>query len=243
LFVYKSEGVRGLWRGNLVTMLRIFPYSATQFVVFDFFQPIFQKPGSTRFQRNFANFVAGSFAGIAATIVTYPTEFLRTRMAMQRDVIIYQSLGDAVQKIYAKEGSKAFWRGIFPSFIGVIPYKGTGFLMFHLLKDSLKHRYPELVTIKTFDFIFGAIAGLIAQLATYPFDTIRKKMQAEAVLLERGEISSKKSFTGWSKHILSKEGKVGLYKGVTMNVVKGPIASGTAFTVKNLLHQTLDKKY
>jgi len=243
LFVYKGEGLRGLWRGNLVTMLRIFPYSATQFVVFDYFQPVFQKPGSTRFQRNFANFVAGSLAGIAATIVTYPTEFLRTRMAMQRDVIIYQSLGDAIKKIHIKEGSKAFFRGIFPSFVGVIPYKGTGFLMFHLLKDSLKQRYPELVTIKTFDFVFGAIAGLIAQLATYPFDTIRKKMQAEAVLLERGEITSKKSFTGWSKHILAKEGKVGLYKGVTMNVVKGPIASGTAFTVKNLLHQTLDKKF
>jgi len=83
---------------------------------------------------------------------------------MQRDVIIYENLGDAIKKIHAKEGLKAFLRGIFPSFVGVIPYKGTGFLMFHLLKDSLKQKYPDLVAVKKFDFIFGAIAGLIAQL-------------------------------------------------------------------------------
>jgi len=73
------------------------------------------------------------------------------------------NLRDAVKKIYVKEGPAAFFRGLFPSFIGVVPYKGSGFFMFHFLRDKMKENYPHITKPKTFDFIFGAIAGLTAQ--------------------------------------------------------------------------------
>lgn len=243
LYIYRKEGLKGFWRGNLIALLQVFPYTAIQFASFDFFHTMFEQYTHNDAQKHFYNFLAGSLAGISATIATYPTEFLRTRMAMQRDKIIYTSLTDAVRKIYAKEGIKSFYRGIFPSFVGVVPYKGTGFLMFYLMRDKMKQAFPQLPQNKLFDFVFGAISGLVSQLVSYPFDTIRKKMQAESVLLETKQIKHKKGVIGWSKHIVKTEGMPGLFKGVTVNMIKGPIASGICFTVKNLLHKRMDRNY
>jgi len=241
--IYKREGMRGLWRGNLISLIQVFPYTAIQFASFDFFHNIFADYSHTYNQKHFYNFVAGSLAGMCATIATYPTEFIRTRMGMQRDKIIYNSLTDAVRKIYAKEGFLAFYRGIIPSFMGVIPYKGTGFLMFYLCKDKMKQAFPKLPQNRVFDFVFGALSGLVSQMVSYPFDTVRKKMQAESVLLEQRQITHKKGAIGWGRHILNTEGVPGLFKGVTVNMIKGPIACGICFTVKNLLHKRMDKTF
>jgi len=242
-FIYRSEGFRGLWRGNTAAVIQIFPFAAIQFAVFDFVQSTFTKPNSTGAQKNFWNFIAGSAAGISATIATYPSELIRTRMAIQTGNSANSGLIDTIRNIYVREGPRAFFRGMFPSFIGVIPYKGSGFLMFHLMKDKMKEHYPRLAHAKSFDFIFGAVAGFFSQLVSYPFDTIRRKMQAEHVLLERGEITKKKSVVGWFNYILKKEGARGIYKGVTVNMIKGPIACGASFAVKNSLHGRLDRAY
>lgn len=85
-------------------------------------------------------------------------------MAMERDKIIHKSLTHAVKNIYAKEGIRAFYHGVGPSLIGIIPYHGTGFFMYHMLKKNLRDHYPQWRQSKSFDFAFGAIAGLTAQL-------------------------------------------------------------------------------
>lgn len=241
--IYKKEGPFGFWRGNLISLLQVFPYTAIQFASFDIFHSIFSDFSSYRSHKHFYNFVAGSLAGICATVATYPTEFIRTRMSMQRDRIIYTGLSDAIRKIYAKEGVKGFFRGIFPTFLGVVPYKGTGFLMFYYMKDKMKEMFPRLPQNRLFDFVFGAASGLVSQLVSYPFDTIRKKMQAESHLLEQKLITHRKCIMGWGRHIIKTEGAAGLFKGVTVNMVKGPIASGTCFTIKNLLHKKMDKNF
>jgi len=243
LFICRTEGIRGLWRGNTATILQVFPFAAIQFAVFDFLKERFEPVMHTQSQRNLGNFLAGSLAGVVATFLTYPTEFVRTRMAIQRGDLARSTLLETIQRIHAKEGFKAFFRGMVPSFLGMIPYKGTGFLMFHLMKDKLKEHSPHLAHNKGFDFIFGSIAGLVSQFVSYPFDTVRKKMQVETVLLEQGAIHAKKSTLEWSRHILVYEGTRGLFKGVTVNMLKGPIANGMCFTAKNFLHQTMDRVY
>jgi len=240
--ITRSQGVRSLWRGNMATAVRVFPYSAIQFTSFDIFQSMFRKPDHTYIQKNFYNFVSGSLTGIIATTFTYPAEFIRTRMAMEMDAT-QKSMMTTIKTIYRKEGIRAFYHGIVPSLTGIIPYHGTGFFMYHLLKERLRETHPQWKQSKAFDFIFGAIAGLLAQIVSYPFDVVRKKMQAQTLLLERGEISNKKGITGWMRYIVRREGVKGFYKGITMNVIKGPVATGTSFMMKNILNRKLDASY
>ena len=39
------------------------------------------------------------------------------------------------------------------------------------------------------------------------------------------------------------EGLKSFYKGVTLNLIKSPIASGTSWMIKNSINKILDKKY
>jgi solute carrier family 25 protein 42 len=75
--------------------------------------------------------------------------------------------------------------------------------------------------------LFGAISGLIGQTASYPFDVVRRRLQTAAVIRpnERhlGGIAT-------ARKIIREEGiTTGLYKGVTMNWLKGPVSVGVSF--------------
>jgi hypothetical protein len=65
----------------------------------------------------------------------------------------------------------------------------------------------------------GAIAGLVAQSATYPLDVVRRRMQVQqqaegkTTLLYRGVVQT-------IQLIWRTEGATGLYKGLTMNWIK-----------------------
>lgn len=84
---------------------------------------------------------------------------------------------------------------------------------------------------------FGACAGLIGQSASYPLDVVRRRMQTAGVT---GHTYS--TILGTMREIMSEEGVIrGLYKGLSMNWVKGPIAVGISFTTFDLTQILLRK--
>ncbi|KAK7889248.1 hypothetical protein WMY93_024808 [Mugilogobius chulae] len=86
---------------------------------------------------------------------------------------------------------------------------------------------------------FGACAGLIGQSASYPLDIVRRRMQTAGVTG-----SSYCTILGTMREIVKHEGVVrGLYKGLSMNWVKGPIAVGISFTTFDIMHNLLLKMH
>lgn len=84
---------------------------------------------------------------------------------------------------------------------------------------------------------FGACAGLIGQSASYPLDVVRRRMQTAGVM---GHTYG--TILGTMREIVSEEGVIrGLYKGLSMNWVKGPIAVGISFTTFDLTQILLRK--
>lgn len=84
---------------------------------------------------------------------------------------------------------------------------------------------------------FGACAGLIGQSASYPLDVVRRRMQTAGVT---GHTYG--TILGTMREIVAEEGLIrGLYKGLSMNWVKGPIAVGISFTTFDLTQIMLRK--
>ena len=104
--------------------------------------------------------------------------------------------------------------------------------------------------------VFGGVAGLAGQASTYPLDIVRRRMQTEGFtpLHARAQAHSTRSpLTGLAaalrhtdggiidtlQFIYLNEGRRGLFKGLSMNVIKGPIAVGVSFTTYDILQSFL----
>jgi len=161
-----------------------------------------------------------------------------------KDLTAKLSITRVIKSIYAAEGMKGFYHGMIPSIAGIIPYHGTGFFTFHYLKGKLKEEMPAWRQSPIFDFIFGGFSGILGQAVAYPFDVVRRRMQAQHYLFKKGDIDQVRSCIELTKHIYKSEGIVrGFYKGISVNLIKGPLAVGTSFTVKNAINRHLDKNY
>jgi len=145
----------------------------------------------------------------------------------------YKNLYSVFCKIYHEEGLLALYRGLTPTLLGVIPYAGTSFFTYETLKswaverkggdDALHPMLPSPLE----RLAAGAVAGLLGQTASYPLDIVRRRMQT-GVQLGRG--NKYKSVWGTLTTVYREEGLVrGLYKGLSMNFVKGPVAAGITF--------------
>jgi solute carrier family 25 protein 42 len=93
---------------------------------------------------------------------------------------------------------------------------------------------PEQLLDAPTRLVCGGIAGLVAQSATYPLDIVRRRLQVH------GSATGVARGSTWAmlKHIFQSEGlAAGLYKGLSMNWIKGPIAVAVSFTVNDMLKQ------
>lgn len=84
---------------------------------------------------------------------------------------------------------------------------------------------------------FGAIAGLAGQTSSYPLDIVRRRMQTDNVTG-----NTYKSVVHALVTIARQEGIIdGLYKGLSLNWIKGPIAVGISFMTFDLTQNFLRK--
>lgn len=235
---YKKDGIFSLWRGNSATMVRVIPYAAIQFCAHEQYK---KRLGSYYGFQGTAlpplpRFAAGSMAGTTASLMTYPLDMVRARMAVTPKEM-YSNIVHVFGRIIREEGPKTLYRGFTPTLLGAIPYAGLSFFTYETLKKihaehsgrSQPYYYERLA--------FGACAGFVSQSASYPLDVVRRRMQTAGVT---GHTYS--TILGTIREIVSEEGVIrGLFKGLSMNWVKGPVSVGIAFATFDLSQMLLKK--
>jgi len=225
--VTSSEGVLQLWRGNMANVLRYFPTQALNFAFKDYFKRMF---GYTKDKDGYAkwfvgNLLSGGAAGACSLLFVYSLDYARTRLANDNKSAKkggerqFNGLFDVYKKTLASDGIQGLYRGFVISCIGIIVYRGLYFGMF----DSLK---PVLLTGNMKDSFLGAFAlGWVitigAGLASYPIDTIRRRM-----MMTSGEAVKYKSSLHASKEIIKNEGWKSLFKGAGANILRGIAGAG-----------------
>lgn len=229
----KTEGLLSLWRGNSATMVRIIPYSAVQFTAHEQWKRILGVNGSER-EKPGLNFLAGSLAGVTSQGTTYPLDLMRARMAVTQKTE-YKTLRQIIVRIYLDEGLLAYYRGFPATLLGVIPYAGCSFFTYDQLRNLLTVYTVAIPGFST-SLICGAIAGMIAQTSSYPFDIVRRRMQTSAIKGKHYQ-----TIRSTVMKIYKEEGLMAFYKGLSMNWVKGPIAVGISFATHDTIRDTLRK--
>jgi solute carrier family 25 protein 16 len=186
-------------------------------------------------------------AGATATLVTYPLELIRTRLAFETVKKNPSSWLGISRKIYFEGGSGSFsnlYRGIAPTMLGILPYAGTSFLTHDLLRDLARTPALAPYTLEAqaqsstrltavAQLTCGAVAGIVAQTVSYPIDIIRRRMQVQGV----GD--TKSSILKTARHIFLERGVRGFYIGLTIGYVKMAPMVATSFYVYDRMKRFL----
>lgn len=210
--IVQEEGLIKLWRGNLTNCVRVVPHTATQFVSYDIYKSLLLDEGERMTVP--IRLLSGALSGMTAATVTHPMDVVRIRLQTQAEL---RGIADAVRSVYAENGMRTFYKGYTPAMLSLSPFIAINFASFDTLKTwyygetkmtkkELKARNPAVI------LGLGALAGIIAQTACYPLDTVRRRMQ----LAGKTYSSTANAFAT----ILKDEGIAGYYKGMTANAMK-----------------------
>jgi solute carrier family 25 (adenine nucleotide translocator) protein 4/5/6/31 len=225
--VIKEEGVVSLWRGNLANVVRYFPTQALNFAFKDQFKRMFNfNKDRDGYWKWFAgNLASGGAAGACSLLFVYSLDYARTRLANdnksakkggQRQ---FNGLIDVYKKTLATDGIQGLYRGFNISCIGIIVYRGLYFGMYDSLKPVLLTGNMKDSFIASFLLGWGITIG--AGLASYPIDTIRRRM-----MMTSGEAVKYKSSYHAFLEIIKKEGVKSLFKGAGANILRAIAGAG-----------------
>ncbi|KAH8923443.1 ATP:ADP antiporter [Atractiella rhizophila] len=108
----KAEGVAGLYRGFVPSVIGIFVYRGAYFGGYDTLKETMLVG---KLEGNFVlSFLLGWVATTSAGLLAYPLDTVRRRMMMtvgSEDGVRYKNMIDCTVKIYQAEGMKTFFRG------------------------------------------------------------------------------------------------------------------------------------
>ncbi|GAU12673.1 hypothetical protein TSUD_121650 [Trifolium subterraneum] len=239
-----DEGVVALWRGNTANVIRYFPTQALNFAFKDYFKRLFNyKKDRDGYWKWFAgNLASGGAAGASSLLFVYSLDYARTRLANDAKAAKkggerqFNGLVDVYKKTLATDGVAGLYRGFNISCVGIIVYRGLYFGLY----DSLK---PVLLTGKLQDSFFASfgLGWLItngAGLASYPIDTVRRRM-----MMTSGEAVKYKSSLDAFKQILKNEGAKSLFKGAGANILRAVAGAGVLAGYDKLQVIVFGKKY
>lgn len=220
--VYQEQGLGAFWRGNFTNVLRYFPTQAFNFAFKDTIKNIFPKVSP---KENFAlffaiNIASGGLAGAGSLTIVYPLDYARTRLAS--DVgkeRVFNGLADCIKKTAAgPSGVKGLYNGFGVSVIGIIPYRGAYFGIFDTMKAMNPYKDDRGMAGIASSFACAQTAAIMAGYASYPFDTVRRRLQMQSekpveewVYKSTGDCFSK---------IMKEEGVTALFKGAGANALR-----------------------
>lgn len=223
----QAEGAIALWRGNTANVIRYFPTQALNFAFKDYFKKTLGAPKGSSYGRVFAgNIASGGAAGAASLAFVYSLDYARTRLANDAKSAKkgggdrqFNGLVDVYRKTLASDGIAGLYRGFNISCVGIIVYRGLYFGLY----DSLK---PIVLTGNLRDnfganFLLGWGVTITAGLASYPIDTVRRRM-----MMTSGEAVKYSSSLAAFREIIAKEGTKSLFKGAGANILRAVAGAG-----------------
>ncbi|SSD61081.1 related to Mitochondrial nicotinamide adenine dinucleotide transporter 2 [Saccharomycodes ludwigii] len=250
--IVRDEGVRGLYKGVVPIVLGYFPTWMIYFSVYEKCKKCY--PLFFQFNFKNSDFVMHSFSAISAgavsTICTNPIWVVKTRLMLQiknidfepkvwpigmnrtvnsKELVdnyykVYSGTLDAFYKMYKSEGIRSFYKGLVPSFFGLL-HVAIHFPVYEQLKVLFKCNQdidPTSTTNKNLQIhrliLASCLSKMIASTLTYPHEIVRTRMQ-----IRRGD--DKTRMIGIIKEVYNKKGVSGFYSGFNTNLARTVPAS------------------
>ncbi|GAA6007899.1 uncharacterized protein JCM10292_002454 [Rhodotorula paludigena] len=242
---YADEGLVSFWRGNTANVIRYFPTQALNFAFKDYYKSLFsfdqKRDGYGMWMAG--NLASGGAAGATSLLFVYSLDYARTRLAADNKSATkgggerqFNGLLDVYKKTLASDGVAGLYRGFVPSVVGIVVYRGLYFGMYDSLKPVVMSGPLQGSFLASFLLGWGVTTG--AGLASYPLDTIRRRM-----MMTSGEKVHYSSMFDAGRKIVAAEGMGSLFKGAGANILRGVAGAGVLSMYDKLQELVFGKVY
>jgi len=131
--IVKAEGLGGIYRGVVPTILKQSTNQMVRFPFQSFFMDMLVGDDVQKRKNPLINGLAGALAGGASVIVTMPQDTVKTRMQGEDAKKLYKGTVDCFLKILKNEGPAFFFAGTVPRLVRVSLDVGITFTIYPLL--------------------------------------------------------------------------------------------------------------
>jgi len=245
--ILKNEGAAAFYKGTLTPLIGIGACVSVQFGAFNYARKAFEAQNAAKQHKSVdavahqqqplsygQYYAAGAFAGISNTVLSSPIEHIRIRLQTQPHGAnrLYSGPLDCIQKLSRSPSvARGLYRGTSVTALREIQAYGFWFLTFeYLMHSDVKRNNIKRSDIPTWKIAFyGAIAGEMLWIASYPFDVVKSKMQTDGW----GEKQRYKTMRDAFSQTYRQEGAAGFWRGIGPTLLRAaPVSAGTFATVE-----------
>mmetsp|Transcript_13062 Transcript_13062/g.28315 ORF Transcript_13062/g.28315 Transcript_13062/m.28315 type:complete len:362 (+) Transcript_13062:52-1137(+) len=187
-------------------------------------------PPSTRNQIT-KNFVCGSIAGLVQSTVICPMEHVKCRLQIQHakgaSDYIYKNSFDAASKIVGRHGVRGIYRGMASTCWREAPGYGFYFVTYDLIRDKIAKTTGRDEHGFVPSFLAGGAAGCVIWSSTFPFDTIKTRIQTAPFDTPKAKLR----IPTVARTIVKEEGLAALYRGLSVSLVRAFPVNAIVFPV------------
>ncbi|CAI0449778.1 unnamed protein product [Linum tenue] len=233
--IWRDDGFRGFFRGNGLNVTKVAPESAIKFYTYEMLKNVIRdfKGGQDVDIGASGRLMAGGLAGAVSQTAIYPMDLVKTRLQTHPcEGGKAPKLGTLTRDIWVHEGPRAFYKGLVPSLLGIVPYAGIDLAAYETLKDMSKTYLLQdsaepgpLVQLGC-----GTISGALGATCVYPLQVVRTRANDAAPYKGMSDVFLR---------TLQKEGYRGLYKGLFPNLLKVVPAASITYMVYEAMKKRL----
>ncbi|KIM25974.1 hypothetical protein M408DRAFT_73637, partial [Serendipita vermifera MAFF 305830] len=147
--MWAENGTRTFYRGLVIGLVGVFPYSAIDMSTFEALKLAYLRSTGLEEPGVLALLAFGSISGSVGATSVYPLNLVRTRLQASGSSghpQVYTGMWDVVNKTYAKEGVRGFYRGLLPTLAKVVPAVSISYVVY----ESAKRRYAPSLSVSLF---------------------------------------------------------------------------------------------
>lgn len=140
--VYTAEGVAGLWRGTVVSMMRSAAVTGPHLTAYSATKELLVAEGWMA-DATPAHLVSSAFSALCGIVCNHPLDLVRNRLYTQPlnpdgTGVNYRGMVDCASKMLKHEGGRSFYKGFVAHYFRVGPHYVITFCVMEQLQAALR---------------------------------------------------------------------------------------------------------
>uniref|UniRef100_A0A8C7XLA9 Solute carrier family 25 member 20 n=1 Tax=Oryzias sinensis TaxID=183150 RepID=A0A8C7XLA9_9TELE len=143
--LYRESGIRGIYRGTALTLMRDVPASGMYFMSYEWLKNLLTPAGKSHNELSIPSVLfAGGMAGICNWAVAIPPDVLKSRFQTAPEGKYPNGFRDVLRELIREEGVASLYKGFNAVMLRAFPANAACFLGFEMAMKFLNWMAPNL---------------------------------------------------------------------------------------------------